>query len=49
MTDLIDLAYGTSTAVVSPVGASLRDYTVAGRPVVVETGTSDGAVLAPSE
>lgn len=47
MTDLIDLAYGTSTAVVSPVGASLRDYTVAGRPVVVETGTSDGAVLAP--
>ena len=47
MTDLIDLTYETSSAVVSPVGASLRGFTVAGRPVVVETGTSDGAVLAP--
>ena len=47
MTDLIDLVHGSSSALVSPVGAGLHAYTVAGRPVVVATGTVDGAVLAP--
>ena len=47
MTASIELALDEDTAVISPIGASLRGYTAAGRPVVVPMGAFDGAVLAP--
>lgn len=47
MSARIELVADTSTAVISPLGASLKTYTVAGRPVVVEMNAFDGAVLAP--
>lgn len=47
MTAEIALARDESTAVVSPIGASLASFTVGDRPVVVPMGAFDGAVLAP--
>lgn len=47
MTACIELALNEDTAVISPIGASLRSYTTAGRLVVVPMGAFDGAVLAP--
>ncbi|GAA1935457.1 aldose 1-epimerase family protein [Brevibacterium antiquum] len=47
MTDLIELALGDDSAVVSTSGAALLDYTVGDRPVVVQMSAFDGAVLAP--
>lgn len=47
MTDLIELALGQDTAVVSTRGAALLRYTVGDRPVVVQMRAFDGAVLAP--
>lgn len=47
MTACIELARDEDTAVVSPIGASLRSYTVGSRPVVVPMEAFDGAVLAP--
>lgn len=47
MTACIQLARDEDTAVVSPIGASLRSYTVGSRPVVVPMEAFDGAVLAP--
>lgn len=47
MTAFIELTLGENSAVVSPTGAALREFTVADRPVVVPMGAFDGAVLAP--
>lgn len=43
----IRLTLGEDTAVVSPTGAALVEYTVGDRPVVVSMNAFDGAVLAP--
>lgn len=47
MTASIELALGDDCAIISTLGASLRSYSVAGRPVVVSMDAFDGAVLAP--
>ncbi len=47
MTATIELACGESTAVISPIGASLVRFSVGDRPVVVPMNAFDGAVLAP--
>ena len=47
MTDLIELALGDDSAVVSTTGAALLNYTVGDRPVVIQMSAFDGAVLAP--
>ncbi|UVI34919.1 aldose 1-epimerase family protein [Brevibacterium spongiae] len=47
MTADIELARDESTAVISPIGASLLSFAVGERPVVVPMGAFDGAVLAP--
>lgn len=47
MTDLIELALGDDSAVVSTNGAALLNYSVGDRPVVVQMSAFDGAVLAP--
>ncbi|WP_432789126.1 aldose 1-epimerase family protein [Brevibacterium sp. K11IcPPYGO002] len=47
MTATIELACGESTAVISPIGASLVRFSVGDRPIVVPMNAFDGAVLAP--
>ena len=47
MAGLIELTLGESSAIVSAIGAALREFTVADRPVVVPMSAFDGAVLAP--
>ncbi|MGO0603781.1 aldose 1-epimerase family protein [Brevibacterium linens] len=47
MAATIELACGLSTAVISPIGASLVRFSVGDRPVVVPMNAFDGAVLAP--
>ncbi|WP_166972814.1 aldose 1-epimerase family protein [Brevibacterium atlanticum] len=47
MTTCIELARDESSAVISPIGASLLSFTVGDRPVVVAMEAFDGAVLAP--
>ncbi|WP_181275876.1 aldose 1-epimerase family protein [Brevibacterium oceani] len=47
MTTCIELARDESSAVISPIGASLVSFTVGDRPIVVSMEAFDGAVLAP--
>lgn len=47
MAAFIELTLGKDSAAISPTGASLHEYTVGERPVVVRMSAFDGAVLAP--